>query len=112
MTVQSRYLELKWVPTCQLVDCCQGARNLNPGLKRVHSELPSTVRGLTPGPTPSRHRLKILHSMVPHEPAAILIFLISLILSCGHLIESFDAVIFIGVLLSTLLVQLRVPYAW
>ena len=40
----------------------------------------------------------ILDSMVPHGPAAILLFLISLILSCGHLIESFDAVIFIGVL--------------
>ena len=36
--------------------------------------------------------------MVPHGPAAILLFLISLILSCGHLIESFDSVIFIGVL--------------
>jgi hypothetical protein len=36
--------------------------------------------------------------MVPHGPAAIFLFLISLILSCGHLVESFDAVVFIGVL--------------
>ena len=98
MIAQSTYFELQWVPTCQLVGCCQGARSVNPGLKRAHSESPVTVRGLTPGPTPSRHRREILHSMVPHGPAAIILFLISLILSCGHLIESFDAVIFIGVL--------------
>jgi hypothetical protein len=36
--------------------------------------------------------------MVPHGPVATLLFLIFLILSCGHLAESFDTVVFIGVL--------------
>ena len=43
-------------------------------------------------------RCEILHSMVPHGPVATLLFLIFLILSCGHLAESFDTVVFIGVL--------------
>ncbi len=48
--------------------------------------------------TPSQRRRENFQSMVAHGPAAILLFLFSLILSCGNLVESFDAVVFIGVL--------------
>jgi hypothetical protein len=92
-------LESTWTPAHHRRGCRQEAHSISPGLMRVHSELPAVPgRELTFGHTLSQHRRENSRTMVPHGPAAILLFLVSLILSCGHLVESFDAVVFIGVL--------------